>query len=104
MVRGIKVQTKFVLVNEADNVLVCCQAVKISELIIINEQQYMMSSAIDVGHKIANNAILQGEKIMRYGVSIGSAIVDIKTGEHVHLHNMKSDYIPSHTRQSVVGE
>jgi hypothetical protein len=96
-------QTKFVLVNEADNVLVCCQAAKLNELIMINGQYFKMSSSIDVGHKIANCSIRQGQKIIRYGVSIGSSITDIKTGEHVHLHNMKSDYIPSHTRHSVTG-
>jgi hypothetical protein len=97
-------QTKFVLVNEADNVLVCCQTVEPDESIIIGELQYNMHTRINVGHKIANVHITKGQKIIRYGVSIGSAITDIETGEHVHLHNMKSDYIPSHTRQSKVGE
>jgi len=96
-------QTKFVLVNETDNVLICCQTVELDELVMINNQQYKMSSAIGVGHKVANISINTGQKIIRYGVSIGSATADIKIGEHVHLHNMKSDYIPSHTRQSKVG-
>jgi len=30
-------------------------------------------------------------------VPIGSATRAIKAGEHVHLHNMKSDYIPTYT-------
>ena len=55
-------------------------------------------------HKIARKEILKGEKIIKYGVSIGSAVKDITFGEHVHMHNMKSDYISSHTRQSKVGE
>ena len=97
-------QRKFVLVNEADNVLICCQAIEIDEAIIIDDQQYIMQTYIDVGHKIANSCIKKDQKIIRYGVSIGSAIADIKTGEHVHLHNMKSDYISSHTRQSKVEE
>ena len=36
---------------------------------------------------------------MKYGVSIGSALQGIHPGEHVHLHNMKSDYLPPHTRE-----
>ena len=28
---------------------------------------------------------------------IGSATRDIEPGEHVHLHNMKSDYLPTYT-------
>ncbi|MEI6894433.1 MAG: UxaA family hydrolase [Colwellia sp.] len=96
--------TKFVLLNKADNVLICCQASKSGDLVCIDEQQVNITADIDVGHKIARDNIMQGGKIIRYGVPIGSATRNIVIGEHIHLHNMKSDYIPSHTRQSVVGE
>jgi hypothetical protein len=33
-------------------------------------------------------------------VPIGSATQDIAVGEHVHLHNMKSDYIQTFTLES----
>lgn len=96
--------TKFVLLNRADNVLICCQAASVGEIVSIDEQPFNITAPINVGHKVARANIKQGQKIIRYGVSIGSAITNIKIGEHVHLHNMKSDYIPSHTRQSVVGD
>lgn len=96
--------TKFVLLNKADNVFICCQALNAGEVICIDKQEFNITTHIDVGHKIAKEGIKQGQKIVRYGVSIGSATADIDIGEHVHLHNMKSDYISSHTRQSVVGK
>jgi hypothetical protein len=34
--------------------------------------------------------------VLKYGVSIGSATADISLGEHVHLHNIKSDYTPTY--------
>jgi (2R)-sulfolactate sulfo-lyase subunit alpha len=37
---------------------------------------------------------------VKYGMSIGSSTLEIQPGDWVHLHNMKSDYIPSHTRDS----
>ncbi|MDU0355427.1 UxaA family hydrolase [Paraglaciecola aquimarina] len=88
--------SKFVLVNKADNVLICCQPVKSGELVVIDNQEYRVNTAIDVGHKMARVAIAKLQKIIRYGVPIGSATADIQAGEHVHMHNMKSDYIPSH--------
>jgi len=94
--------SKFVLLNNADNVFICCQAAKAGESVCIDKLEYRLTTSIDVGHKIAKKAIKSGQKIIRYGVSIGSAISNIASGEHVHLHNMKSDYIPSHTRQSLV--
>ncbi len=97
-------KVKFVLLNSTDNVLVSCQTTKIGELVMIDEKYCEMMTLINVGHKIARKPIIKGEKIIKYGVSIGSAIANIAIGEHVHLHNMKSDYISSHTRQSLTGE
>lgn len=96
--------SKLVLLHEVDNVLVCCKSLAVHEVIEINELNVQVSSDIDVGHKIARRAIKQGEKVIRWGVPIGSATLDINIGEHVHIHNMKSDYIPSYTRQAKVGE
>ena len=97
-------QGKFILVNKADNVLICCKPAVSGDVVIIDDIKYSLNSAIDVGHKIARTPIEKQQKIIRYGVSIGSAIADVKAGEHVHMHNMKSDYIPSHTRQAKAGE
>jgi len=34
--------------------------------------------------------IKKGEKVIKYGEPIGQATTDIKKGEHVHVHNIKS--------------
>lgn len=44
----------------------------------------------DNGHKYAARDIKAGENIIKYGQPIGHAITDIKAGEHVHTHNMKT--------------
>ncbi len=46
---------------------------------------------IPLGHKIALTDINAGENIIKYGQPIGYAINDIKKGDHVHLHNMKTN-------------
>lgn len=46
---------------------------------------------IAYGHKIALKDIAKGETVMKYGLSIGSAIADIKAGDHVHTHNVESN-------------
>jgi len=45
---------------------------------------------IPFGHKIALKEIKKGEKVIKYGEPIGQATTDIKKGEHVHVHNIKS--------------
>ena len=57
------------LINSADNVLV----------------------NIENGHKYARYDIKAGENIIKYGQPIGHAMCDIKEGEHVHTHNIKTN-------------
>ncbi len=43
------------------------------------------------GHKYALCDIAAGENIIKYGNPIGHATADIKAGEHIHTHNMKTN-------------
>jgi (2R)-sulfolactate sulfo-lyase subunit alpha len=45
---------------------------------------------ISLGHKISLRDIKKGEKIIEYGEPIGQATNDIKKGDHVHVHNIKT--------------
>lgn len=45
---------------------------------------------LDNGHKYAVRDIKKGEAVIKYGFSIGIAKQDIKAGEHVHTHNLKT--------------
>jgi altronate hydrolase len=45
----------------------------------------------DNGHKYARKDICCGEKVIKYGMPIGSAVCNIAAGEHVHTHNCKTD-------------
>ena len=94
---------RLVLINKTDNVLVCCGKVSAQETVEINRSNFTMPVDINVGHKVARNDIKKGDKIIKYGAAIGSSTKDIGIGEHVHIHNIQSDYIPSHTRASKVG-
>jgi hypothetical protein len=50
-----------------------------------------------MGHKVALVPIAAGEKVCKYGAPIGSATRQIRPGEHVHTHNLASDYLPTYT-------
>src|SRR3546814_20318259 len=55
-----------------------------------------------LGHKVARAFIPAGALVVKYGMPIGSATADIEPGDWVHLPNMRSNYISSHTRASAV--
>ncbi|MDE2043377.1 MAG: altronate hydrolase, partial [Alphaproteobacteria bacterium] len=59
--------------------------------------------ALGVGHKVARHALPAGAKIIRYGAAIGSLTQDVAALAHVHMHNLKSDYIATHDRETIHG-
>ena len=92
-------KSKFILLHPKDNILVCCRQANADEIIAIDEEKIILIQNIELGHKVARQVLSRADKIIKYGVPIGSAMQNISPGEHVHLHNMKSDYIPPHTRE-----
>jgi (2R)-sulfolactate sulfo-lyase subunit alpha len=48
------------------------------------------SMDIPLGHKIALKEFKVGDSIMKYGVDIGKVVANIKPGDHVHVHNVKT--------------
>ena len=46
--------------------------------------------AVPLGHKLALRDLPQGSEVIEYGVPIGEATAPIRTGDHVHIHNLRS--------------
>ncbi len=59
------------------------------ELVINSKDNVKIN--LDDGHKYALCDIKCGENIIKYGCPIGHATTDIKKGEHVHTHNIKTN-------------
>lgn len=89
---------RLVILHPQDNVLVCCGRIRADETIHIEGKPVTLLTVIDIGHKLARKTLDVGDKVIKYGVSIGSITQNVNVGQHVHLQNMKSDYIASHTR------
>lgn len=88
------------LLHPDDNVVVCRREVVAGEALFIEGCMVIAGSDVEIGHKVARRRIPSGSPVVKYGMSIGISTADIQAGDWVHLHNMRSDYIPSHTRQS----
>jgi altronate dehydratase small subunit len=80
-----------------DNIVVLARSLAAGASVSIDGHSFRMAVDLGPGHKLASRPIHAGEKIFKYGAPIGSATKDIAAGEHVHLHNMKSDYLPTYT-------
>ena len=80
-----------------DNVLVAVATIEAAEEMLVGGQRVRAAVKLPLGHKVATREIAMGEKIIKYGVPIGSATAPIPIGGHVHTHNLKSDYLPTYT-------
>jgi hypothetical protein len=80
-----------------DNIVVLTRSVDTGDTVIIEGRPHRLGCALGPGHKLAVCDIPTGGKIFKYGAPIGSATADIQAGDHVHLHNLQSDYLPTYT-------
>jgi len=94
--QNISASHRLLRLSASDNVLVATGQVDAGLAGINGGGVIDVLKPVTLGHKIAARRIEPGEKIIKYGVPIGSATSPIEAGEHVHVHNMKSDYTPTH--------
>jgi len=88
---------RLLLLDPADNVFVAIKTIEAGEILDPAGTRITIEKSITLGHKVAARPLRRGEKILKYRAPIGSATRDIAAGEHVHLHNMQSDYLPTYT-------
>ncbi len=81
----------FIKINKKDNVVVALQDLKQGMVIDINRKPIELQEDIRAGHKIAIENIKKNKNVIKYGYPIGHAIDDIKPGELVHTHNIKTN-------------
>ncbi len=81
-----------------DNVAAVTATLQPGDSVIIEGRRVSIARPIPTGHKIALQRIPTGGKIRKYGAPIGSATQPIEPGDYVHTHNVKSDYLPTYTR------
>jgi hypothetical protein len=89
---------KLMLLDPRDTILVCIAPVAAGETVTIEGVALSAHAPVGVGHKVARRALAIGDKVIKYGAPIGSITHAAAPGELVHLHNMKSDYIATHSR------
>ena len=94
---------KLISLHPQDNVYIVRKSIMAGDQVMVNGKILSFEKEIRLGHKVAAKDIQQGERIIKYGVPIGSATENIPVGTHIHLHNMKSDYIPTYTLEKEFG-
>ena len=90
-------KTDIIIHDEKDNVgVIVVEKTTINQecncWIMENDKSIKIKSLneIKLGHKIALQNLKEGQTIIKYGHDIGKVVKNIKKGDHVHVHNVKT--------------
>ena len=87
---------RLMLLFSGDSVYVLRGQIAPGEAVMVDGVAVAFVHALGLGHKIARLPMVAGDRVIKYGASIGRASRAIAPGDHVHLHNLKSDYTPTY--------
>jgi altronate dehydratase small subunit len=91
---------RLILLSPDDNCLIAGARLEAGETLMVGGEGVTLGKAIELGHKVARRALKAGDKVLRYGAIIGHATGDVGKGEHLHTHNLASDYLPTYTHEA----
>ena len=80
----------FIKIHENDNVIVALREIKAGEAVPVADGTVTACETIPAGHKMAIRDIAAGAEVVKYGFRIGNAKEDIRAGQWVHVHNVKT--------------
>ncbi len=91
---------RLILLTPQDNCLIAAARLDAGSEVMIEGERVTLAKTIDLGHKVARRALVQDEKVLRYGAVIGHVTEAVARGAHLHTHNLESDYLPTYTHDA----
>jgi hypothetical protein len=89
--------SRLLLLSPEDNCLIAATTLVAGTALEIEGDTVVLAEPIALGHKLARRALPADEKVVRYGAPIGHVTRAVAKGEHLHTHNLASDYLPTYT-------
>lgn len=80
----------FIKIHEDDNVAVALDTIAQGVTLDVAGTTVTTQMEIPAGHKFALKELTNGTPVIKYGFSIGNTIADVKAGEWIHTHNLKT--------------
>jgi len=91
---------RLILLSPADNCLIAAARLAAGTQVEIEGERVTLVKTIELGHKVARHELAKDDKVLRYGAVIGHVNEAVARGEHLHTHNLESDYLPTYTRDA----
>ena len=91
---------RLILLSPDDNCLIAAARLDAGTQMQIEGESVTLSRTIELGHKVARRDLAKDDKVLRYGAVIGHVTEAVPRGEHLHTHNLESDYLPTYTHDA----
>jgi altronate hydrolase len=86
--------TNMIVLGASDNVGIALRGIGAGETAVSDDgRRIACIEDIPLGHKLALEPIAEGQKLIRFGVSVGIAKSAIRSGALAHVHNVRSQYL-----------
>ena len=83
--------SKILVIDPSDNVAVALEPTEKGEPLVLQDGREITAlDAVPFAHKIAIVPLAEEAAVVKYGEVIGLTTRAITVGEHVHIHNMRS--------------
>ncbi|MEP3275446.1 MAG: UxaA family hydrolase [Stappiaceae bacterium] len=83
---------ELLLLHPKDNVVLVKRTIAAGTELIIDGRIVLAPKDLPMGHKLARFDIAKNQPVFKYGFKIGLSDTNIAVGNHVHLHNLRSEY------------
>jgi altronate dehydratase small subunit len=87
-------KAKAIVANIKDNVATAIEDINADDIVVVKigdeKREIKVNFNIPFGHKFSLVDIKLEDDVIKYGEVIGRATIDIKVGDHVHIHNVES--------------
>lgn len=84
-------ETKYLKINPADNVVVAISDLKAGEAITVDGHAITLKEDVPAGHKVTLKDFAQGENIIKYGYPIGHAVTAVEQGRWINETQIKTN-------------
>jgi len=96
----LQTDARLILLSPQDNCLIAGARLEAGTELEIEGERVTLAMTIDLGHKVARGTLAKNDKVLRYGAVIGHVTEAVARGEHLHTHNLESDYLPTYTHDA----
>lgn len=84
-------ETKYLKINSADNVVVAISNLKIGEIIQDGDTSIVLKDDVPAGHKVTLKDFAEGENVIKYGYPIGHVRHSVEAGKWINENQIQTN-------------